>query len=92
MDLWLFTGENLADAFRHLFDILAGRHVNSDLARCIPFRNAHVESDTPFSIQIDGEPMLGAQEVTLKVIPQGLRVLMPSQALGLLNCSARRES
>ncbi len=26
MDLWLMSGNNIADAFRHFFDILAGRH------------------------------------------------------------------
>ncbi len=80
MDLWLLSGENLADAFRHFFDITAGRHVTSDQARCLPFRNAQIESETPFSLQMDGEPMLGGRQVTLTVVPQALRVLMPSQA------------
>jgi diacylglycerol kinase (ATP) len=79
MDLWLFTGSTLADAFRALFDILAGKHVNSDQARCIPFHKVTIESDTPFSIQMDGEPMLGAQKVLLEVLPQKLQILMPRE-------------
>jgi diacylglycerol kinase family enzyme len=79
MDLWLFTGSTLADAFRALFDILAEKHVNSDQARCIPFHKVTIESDTPFSIQMDGEPMLGAQKVSLEVLPQKLQVLMPRE-------------
>ncbi|HTX93129.1 MAG TPA: diacylglycerol kinase family protein [Anaerolineales bacterium] len=90
MDLWLFTGSTLADAFRALFDILAGNHVNSDRARCIPFRKVQIESDTPFSIQIDGEPMLGAQQVTLEVLPQKLQVLMPPESRDQL-CKPRAE-
>jgi YegS/Rv2252/BmrU family lipid kinase len=80
MDLWLLTGSTLADAFRHFFDMRAGRHVTSDLARCIPFRTAHIESEIAFPIQMDGEPMLGTTRVELEVLPRSLRVLMPLQA------------
>jgi len=88
MDLWLFSGSTLADAFRHFFDMRAGRHVTSEYARCLPFHNLHVDSKTPFSIQIDGEPMLGAQQATIEVIPRGLRVLIPARARELLSRAA----
>jgi YegS/Rv2252/BmrU family lipid kinase len=84
MDLWLLSGSTLADAFRHYFEIRSGRHVNSELARCLPFRHVAIESDTPFPIQIDGEPMLGAQQVVLEVLPQKILILMPPQARHLL--------
>jgi diacylglycerol kinase (ATP) len=84
MDLWLFSGSNLADAFRHFFEILAERHATSGMARCIPFREAQIVSDTPFPIQIDGEPTLGAQQATLKVLTQRLLILMPPQSKYLL--------
>ena len=58
MDLWLMSGNNIADGLRHFFDVLAGRHLTSDQARRLPFRSARVESDTAFSLQMDGEPML----------------------------------
>jgi len=80
MDLWLLSGDNLADAFRHFFAITAGRHVTSDQARCLPFHNARIESETPFSLQMDGEPMLGGQQATITVAPRALRVLMPLAA------------
>jgi diacylglycerol kinase (ATP) len=84
MDLWLFSGSTLADAFRAFFEVLAGRHVNSDLARCIPFRKAQIVSESPFPIQIDGEPLLGAQQAVLEVLPQELHILIPPQARYLL--------
>jgi YegS/Rv2252/BmrU family lipid kinase len=84
MDLWLLSGDNLADAFRHFFDMLAGRHLTSEQARCIPFRKVRIESDTPFSIQMDGEPMLGAHEADIELVPKGLRVLIPLEAQHLL--------
>lgn len=84
MDLWLFSGNHLADAFRHFFDMLGGRHLASGQARCLPFRSARIESRVPFSVQMDGEPMLGGAIAELKIRPRALRVLMPRHALGLL--------
>jgi diacylglycerol kinase (ATP) len=87
MELWLFSGSTLADAFRHFFDMQSGRHLASNQARCIPFRSGVIESSTPFSIQMDGEPMLGAQQISLKVIPRGLKVLLPPTAGYLLQAN-----
>ncbi len=80
IDLWLFSGSTLADAFRVMFDMLAGQHTSSDEARCIPFRQATIESETPFSLQMDGEAMLGTQRIFLETLPQKLSILMPQEA------------
>jgi len=80
MELWLFSGDNLADAFRHFFSMTAGRHLTSEQARCLSFREARIESDTPFSLQMDGEPMLGSMLVSMRIAPRALRVLMPREA------------
>ena len=92
MDLWLFAGNNLADAFRHFFDLRAGRHFNSSQARCIPFKRLHIESDTPFSLQMDGEPMLGAQVVDIEVVPRSLHLIIPPKAHGLLCMNHEKHS
>jgi diacylglycerol kinase (ATP) len=84
MDLWLFSGSTLADAFQHFFDMQSGRHLSSESARCIPFRKVSIESETSFPIQIDGETLLGAQQVVLEVLQQKLHILMPPQARYLL--------
>jgi diacylglycerol kinase (ATP) len=84
MDLWLFSGSTLADAFRVMFDILSGQHGTSEQARCIPFRKAFIESGTPFSLQMDGEPMLGTQQAALEVLQGCLQVFIPPQARHLL--------
>lgn len=83
-DLWLFSGDSLADAFRHAFDLWAGRHVNSGEARRIPFRSLRVEADSPFLVQMDGEPRSSASRVEIFVRPRALKVLMPQSALELL--------
>jgi YegS/Rv2252/BmrU family lipid kinase len=85
MELWLFSGSTLADAFRHFFDMQSGRHLTSDQARCIPFHKSVIESSTPFSLQMDGEPMLGAQQVSLEVLKRSLQVLIPPQSRYLLS-------
>jgi diacylglycerol kinase family enzyme len=84
MDLWLLSGNNLADAFRHFFDLLAGRHLTSEQARCLSFHTARIESDAAFSIQMDGEPMLGSTQVNIEIKKQALRIIIPPNALGLL--------
>jgi diacylglycerol kinase (ATP) len=90
LDLWLFSGDSLADAFRHAFDLWAGRHLTSDQARRIPFRHLHIEADAPFSIQMDGEPMLTSHQADITVLPRALRILMPTQALELLSRQTKR--
>jgi YegS/Rv2252/BmrU family lipid kinase len=91
MDLWLFAGSTLADAFRAYFDMQTKRHLNSDQARCIPFQKAVITSDTPFSLQMDGEAMLGALEVKLEVLKGKLQVLMPPHARQLLQSARTTE-
>ncbi len=80
MDLWLFAGSTLGDAFRTYIELSSKQHLTSEQARCIPFREAIIESDTPFSIQMDGDPMLGAQSVRLEVLKKKVKVLIPAHA------------
>jgi diacylglycerol kinase family enzyme len=84
MDLWLLSGSNLADVLRHFFDLLAGRHLTSEQARCLPFQHARVESDAAFSIQVDGDPAFGGHCADITIKHRGLKILMPDEALYLL--------
>ncbi|HNE05263.1 MAG TPA: YegS/Rv2252/BmrU family lipid kinase [Anaerolineales bacterium] len=89
MDLWLLSGSNVADALRHYFDLVAGRHLTSEEARCIPFHHVTIESDANFSIQVDGDPMLGGHKAEIKVKHRALKVLVPENALYLLKTPQR---
>jgi diacylglycerol kinase (ATP) len=80
MELWLFSGNSLADTFRHFFEMTAGRHITSEYARCIPYNHLRIESEIPFSIQMDGEPMLAGKQVEINIQPRSLRVLLPIEA------------
>jgi diacylglycerol kinase (ATP) len=83
MDLWLISGSTLADAVRAFFEVLGGNHGNSNEVRRLPFRSARVESDTPFHIHMDGDPMLGGKQAELSIQPRALRVLVPPKAMTL---------
>lgn len=84
MDMWLLSGDSVADTLRHFFDLVAGRHLTSDQARCLPFRHARVESDAPFAIQVDGDPALGSHHAEIAIKHRALKVLMPTGAHYLL--------
>jgi diacylglycerol kinase (ATP) len=84
MDMWLLSGNNVADALRHFFDLVAGRHLTSDQARCLPFQHARVESDAAFSTQVDGDPAFGGHRAEITIKHRGLNILMPDKALYLL--------
>jgi len=84
MDMWLFSGDNVAVALRHFVDLFAGRHLTSDQARRLPFHSVRVESDTPFSMHVDGEPLLGGSKAEIRIQKQALKVIVPSKALKLL--------
>lgn len=85
LDLWLFSGENLSDALHHVFDMWAGRHIDSTHTRRIPFRELHIEADTDFAVQTDGEPRFDTQIADISVRKRALRVLMPPNALDALS-------
>ena len=84
MDLWLMSGNNIADAFRHFFDMLAGRHLTSEEARKLPFSRVRIESETVFSVEMDGEPVMSGKQVDITVEKQALNVLLPPSAFRLL--------
>jgi YegS/Rv2252/BmrU family lipid kinase len=84
MDLWLFSGNSLADAIRTYIEVLAGSHVTSDQARRLPFHSARLESDTAFTLHMDGEPMLGGTQAQLRIEKQALRVIIPPKGIRML--------
>lgn len=80
MELWLFEGENMEDVLHQAWLLWSGQHVNSARVRCVPFNEISIESDSQVYIQMDGEPEFGGEQVTIKVVSQGLNVLIPDQA------------
>ncbi|NJD58246.1 MAG: hypothetical protein C3F13_11790 [Anaerolineales bacterium] len=80
MDLWLFEGDNLGDTIQRAWDLYAGRHVDSEKVRNIPFTTLTIGSDSRMYIQIDAEPLACEEHsVEIKVIPKRLKILVPEQ-------------
>lgn len=92
MDLWLFSGNNLGDAVRHAFGMMAGLHLTAEDALRIPFHTLKLESATPFSLQMDGEPRGRTLKAEFSILPRSLKLLMPSQSLFLLGRATRGQS
>jgi YegS/Rv2252/BmrU family lipid kinase len=82
MDLWLFSGNTLIETITHALDVLSGRHVHSEQARCITFEEIQLTSDSPLYAQVDGEPIEEGQTMEIVVHRQVLPVLIPEQASG----------
>jgi len=80
MDLWLFAGDTLLEAVTHAYELWAGRHLESDQARCVPFRKATISSESLLYVQVDGEPVEARNDVNISIQPRALRVLIPPGA------------
>ena len=80
MELWLFDGKKLEDVLQQAWSLWSGKHVNSDRVQCLPFKKVKLESDRPIFIQMDGEPEIGGEQVTVEVLPHALRVMIPDQS------------
>jgi YegS/Rv2252/BmrU family lipid kinase len=89
MDLWLFSGSNLGDTFRHAFSMMAGRHLSAPDTQCIPFRRLTIEVETPIQVELDGDPFSVERRVEFSILPRSLRLMMPVQSLPLLSHPAR---
>jgi len=84
LDLWLFHGESVADAFRIAYELWRGHHVTSDEAQRIPFQALRMQAESPFFVHMDAEPKDATQEAHISVHKQALKLLVPPDSLHLL--------
>lgn len=88
MDLWLFEGDTLGDTIQRAWDLYAGRHVDSERVHHMAFKQLQLESDSQLYVQVDAEPLSHqAHSIEIKVIPQGLRLLIPRETPRELFCN-----
>jgi diacylglycerol kinase (ATP) len=80
MELWLFDGESLEEVLQQAWSIWSGKHIKSERVQFRQFENVKFESDAPIYLQMDGEPEIGAQQVSISVLPKILKVLIPEGA------------
>ena len=84
LDLWLFHGDSIADALRIAYELWRGQHVTSSEAQRITFESLRVQADSPFFVHMDAEPKDATKEVRITVRKRALKLLIPSDALHLL--------
>ncbi len=77
MDLWLFSGDSMLETLQHLFDLAAGKHVDSEKTICRAFKEIRIQSKTDLYLQLDGEPIAPSKDVKIAIKPQALRVMVP---------------
>jgi len=78
MDLWLFSGDTIQETLQHIFDVAAGRHIDSDLTSHYSCEEIKIKSKTDLFLQLDGEPIPPSKSVSISIKPQSLRVLVPN--------------
>jgi YegS/Rv2252/BmrU family lipid kinase len=79
LDLWLFKGDSMVDTLQAAFNLLSGRHINSQQVEKLSFTNLLLTSQTTLFIQLDGEPYRCEREAHIAVRPGELHVLMPQK-------------
>jgi diacylglycerol kinase family enzyme len=79
MDLWLFEGETLGDTVQLAWELVYGNPSNHPGIHQIPFHHLVMNSDSPLFIQMDGEPCDVHGSVTIDIVPQSLKVLVPDR-------------
>jgi diacylglycerol kinase (ATP) len=77
LDLWLFKGETMGDTLQIAWDLLAGRHHQSDRVLHYPFHSLQLESDSKMFVQVDGEPLKIDSPVNIDVLPRAIKILVP---------------
>jgi len=80
MELWLFDGDSIEQILQQAWSLWSGKHIDSEKARYIQFKQIVLESDAPIHMQMDGEPEIGGTTVSVSVLPRQLKVLVPDQA------------
>ena len=76
LDVVLIEGLSKWEYLRTAPRVFNGTHVRNPAVRVLRGAEVHVESDRPFVVYADGDP-IGETPITLRALPAALRVLMP---------------
>lgn len=79
LDVFVFRGLGYSYIIQHALKLFSGRHLHDPKVVQFQAREMTVWAEEPMSTQVDGDPV-GMTPASLRVVPQALRVLVPSQA------------
>ncbi len=77
MDLWLFSGDTLAETLQHVWAVVTGNLSKSQQVASYRCRTLQIRSQQELYLQVDGEPLTPATTVQIDIQPQSLRVIVP---------------
>ncbi len=84
VDLWMLSGNNLADSLRHAFGMIGGWHLTASDAYHFSSSRLVIESDVALAMQLDGEPAGEARHIEIETMPGALRLILPEKARPML--------
>ncbi len=70
MDLWLFSGDSMLETLQHLFDLAAGKHLDSENTIQYSCQEIKIKSNTDLYLQLDGEPISRPRMSTYQLNPK----------------------
>ncbi|MCS7219921.1 MAG: diacylglycerol kinase family lipid kinase [Anaerolineae bacterium] len=79
LDFTCFRGDYWFDTLYHAFIILLRRHVRDPRVICYQAREIEISTARPLPVHVDAEPY-GTTPVRIRVVPQALRLIIPSTA------------
>lgn len=79
MELWLFSGDSLAEIVQHVWAVISGTHQKSTKVKGVQCREINISSSAELYLQVDGDPLPAGEEVQIAIQPESLRVLIPEQ-------------
>jgi diacylglycerol kinase (ATP) len=80
LDLCLFERRSMARTFAHTVALVRGRHLVQPGVRYLRARRFTITCDPPARAQLDGD-IAGGTPLDLRVVPEGLRLLVPEAAV-----------
>lgn len=77
LDAYIFQGRGLPAMVRHLLSILVRRPRHDPNVETFNIRHMTVETAEPLPVHVDAEP-IGTTPISLEVVPQALKILVPA--------------
>lgn len=77
LDVCIFAPRNLPDVAAVLWKVARGSYAGDERMLYLQVRDIRIETDPPVITQVDGDPA-GETPLTARVVPGGVRVLVPT--------------
>ena len=80
LEIWLFAGQTHAEVLAHTARLAVGRHQAHPQLTRLTGEQVEIYTAAPQVIHNDGEPLAATDHLSIQVVPQVLRILVPPEA------------